>query len=64
MSPSGWSHARSFFSLCMVGSVVLFNSAALTLRFNRDTLVNASASSDPITPVITSSFGEWAENLF
>jgi len=53
-----------FFSLCMVGSVVLFNSAALTLSFNRDTLVNASASSDPITPVIASSFGAWAEKPF
>ena len=53
-----------FFSLCMVGSVVLFNSAALTLAFDHDTLVNTSASSDPITPVITSSFGEWAEKPF
>jgi amino acid transporter len=53
-----------FFSLCMVGSVVLFNSAALTLSFNRDTLVNTSALSDPITPVITSSFGAWAEKPF
>jgi amino acid transporter len=53
-----------FFSLCMVGSVVLFNSAALTLSFNRDTLVNTSASSDPITPVIASSFGAWAEKPF
>jgi amino acid transporter len=33
-----------FFSLCMVGTVVLFNSAALTLSFNRDTLVKTSAS--------------------
>jgi amino acid transporter len=53
-----------FFSLCMVGSVVIFNSAALTLSFNRDTLVNTSASSDPITPVIASSFGAWAEKPF
>src|ERR1700675_1462108 len=53
-----------FFSLCMVGSVVLFNSAALTLSFNRNTLVNTSASSDPITPVIVSSFGGWAEKPF
>ena len=53
-----------FFSLCMVGSVVLFNSAALTLSFDRDTLVNTSASSDPITPVIINSFGEWAEKPF
>jgi amino acid transporter len=53
-----------FFSLCMVGSVVLFNSAALTLSFNRDTLVQTSVSSDPITPVIASSFGVWAEKPF
>jgi amino acid transporter len=53
-----------FLSLCMVGGVVLFNSAALTLSFNRDTLVNTSATSDPVTPVITSSFGAWAETPF
>jgi amino acid transporter len=53
-----------FFSLCMVGSVVLFNSAALTLSFNRDTLVNTSATSDPVTPVIASNFGAWAEAPF
>ena len=53
-----------FFSLCMVGSVVIFNSAALTLSFDRNTLVNTSASSDPITPVIASSFGAWAEKPF
>jgi amino acid transporter len=53
-----------FFSLCMVGSVVLFNSAALTLSFDRTTLVNTSASSDPITPIIASSFGAWAEKPF
>src|SRR5262245_39962994 len=53
-----------FFSLCMVGSVVLFNSAALTLSFDRDTLLATSATSDPITPVIASSFGEWAEKPF
>jgi len=53
-----------FFSLCMVGSVVLFNSAALTLSFDRNTLLSTSATSDPITPVITESFGEWAEKPF
>jgi len=53
-----------FLSLCMVGGVVLFNSAALTLSFNRDALVNTSATSDPVTPVITSSFGAWAETPF
>jgi amino acid transporter len=53
-----------FFSLCMVGGVVLFNSAALTLSFNRDALVGTSASSDPITPIIAGSFGVWAEKPF
>ena len=53
-----------FFSLCMVGSVVIFNSAALTLSFDRDTLMNTNATSDPITPVIASSFGAWAEKPF
>ena len=53
-----------FFSLCMVGTVVLFNSAALTLAFDHNTLVNTSATSDPITPVITNSFGAWAEKPF
>jgi amino acid transporter len=53
-----------FFSLCMVGTVVLFNSAALTLSLNRATLVNTSPSSDPITPVIAGSFGAWAEKPF
>jgi len=53
-----------FFSLCLVGSVVLFNSAALTLSFDRDTLLTASATSDPVTPVIASSFGAWAEAPF
>lgn len=53
-----------FFSLCMVGSVVMFNSAALTLSFDRSTLIHASLSSDPVTPVITNSFGAWAEKPF
>jgi amino acid transporter len=53
-----------FFSLCMVGSVVMFNSAALTLSFDRTTLANTSASFDPITPVIINSFGAWAEKPF
>jgi amino acid transporter len=53
-----------FLSLCMVGGVVLFNSAALTLSFDRDTLLTASATSDPVTPVIASSFGSWAEAPF
>jgi amino acid transporter len=53
-----------FLSLSMVGGVVLFNSAALTLSFNRDALQNTSATSDPVTPVIASSFGAWAEAPF
>jgi len=53
-----------FLSLCMVGSVVLFNSAALTLSFNRDTLRETSAASDPVTPVIVDNFGAWAETPF
>jgi amino acid transporter len=44
--------------------VVLFNSAALTLSFDRDTLLTASATSDPVTPVIASNFGAWAESPF
>ncbi len=53
-----------FLSLCMVGGVVLFNSSALTLSFDRDTLLTASATSDPVTPVIASNFGAWAEAPF
>jgi amino acid transporter len=53
-----------FLSLCMVGGVVLFNSSALTLSFNRDTLAHTSATSDPVTPVIASNFGAWAEAPF
>jgi amino acid transporter len=53
-----------FLSLCMVGGVVLFNSAALTLSFNRDTLSTTSAASDPVTPVIVDNFGAWAETPF
>jgi len=48
----------------MVGGVVLFNSAALTLSFNRDTLGQTTATSDPVTPVIASNFGAWAEAPF
>ncbi|MHC9062049.1 APC family permease [Nitrospira sp. CMX1] len=53
-----------FFSLCMVGSVVLFNSAALTLSLNRETLQQTNAASDPVTPVIVANFGTWAEMPF
>ena len=53
-----------FLSLLMVGGVVLFNSAALTLSFNHDTLLLTSAASDPVTPVIVDNFGAWAETPF
>jgi len=53
-----------FWSLCMVGTVVLFNSAALTLSFDRTALANTTVSSDPVTPVIVNSFGSWAEKPF
>jgi amino acid transporter len=42
----------------------MFNSAALTLSFDRTALVNTSVSSDPVTPVILNSFGAWAEKPF
>lgn len=53
-----------FLSLCMVGTVVLFNSAALTLSFDRTALAETTVSSDPVTPVIVNSFGSWAEKPF
>jgi amino acid transporter len=53
-----------FFSLLMVGTVVMFNSAALTLSFDPTTLANTTVSSDPVTPVIINSFGSWAEKPF
>ncbi|CAD86331.1 MULTISPECIES: APC family permease [Nitrosomonas] len=53
-----------FLSLLAVGSVVLFNSSALTLSISHDTLVEASATSDPISPIITSTIGAWAAKPF
>ncbi len=53
-----------FFSLCLVGSVVMFNSTALTLSFDRTTLATTTSTSDPVTPVIVNSFGAWAEKPF
>lgn len=53
-----------FFSLCLVGSVVMFNSTALTLSFDRMTLATTTSTSDPVTPVIINSFGAWAEKPF
>ncbi|SFW39360.1 APC family permease [Nitrosovibrio sp. Nv17] len=53
-----------FLSLLAVGSVVLFNSSALTLSVSHETLVEASATSDPISPIITSTLGAWAAKPF
>jgi amino acid transporter len=53
-----------FFALSAVGTVVLFNSASLILAFDHDTLVNASKTLDPVTPLIASSFGTWIEKPF
>ncbi len=53
-----------FFSLCTVGTVVVFNSASLILAFDRDTLIASSATADPITPLITGYFGVWIEKPF
>jgi amino acid transporter len=53
-----------FLSLLAVGSVVLFNSSALTLSVSHETLVAASATSDPISPIITGTIGAWAAKPF
>ena len=53
-----------FFALMGVGTIVLFNSAALILSFDHDTLVNTSKTSDPDTPLIANSFGAWIEKPF
>ena len=53
-----------FMSLLVVGTVVLFNSAALILAFEHDTLRHSSHTSDPVTPLIASSIGEWFEMPF
>lgn len=53
-----------FFSLLLVGSVVIFNSASLMLAFDHDVLKNASSTSDPITPLIANSIGDWFEKPF
>ncbi|SFQ07952.1 amino acid/polyamine/organocation transporter, APC superfamily [Nitrosomonas cryotolerans] len=53
-----------FFSLMGVGTIVLFNSAALILTFDHDTLINTSKTADPVTPLITSSLGAWIEKPF
>jgi amino acid transporter len=48
----------------VTGGDGFLNSAALTLSFDRTTLAETSASSDPVTPVIVNSFGAWAEKPF
>lgn len=53
-----------FFSLCTVGTVVIFNSASLVLAFDHDILINSSVTADPITPLIASHFGTWIEKPF
>jgi amino acid transporter len=53
-----------FLSLCAVGSVVLFNSSSLMLSVDHDVLIEASATSDPISPIITSTIGAWAAKPF
>src|SRR5690606_29301521 len=42
-----------FFALSAVGTVVVFNSSALILSFDHDTLAKTSATFDPITPLVT-----------
>ncbi len=51
-------------SLLVVGTVVLFNSAALILAFDHDTLRHSSHTADPVTPLIASSIGAWFEKPF
>lgn len=53
-----------FLALSAVGAVVVFNSAALTLSFDHDTLARTSATFDPITPLIASHIGAWFETPF
>lgn len=53
-----------FFSLLIVGTVVLFNSASLILAFDHGTLKNSSNTFDPVTPLIASSIGDWFEKPF
>lgn len=53
-----------FLSLCAVGTVVLFNSSSLMLSVDHDVLIEASGTSDPISPIITSTIGAWAAKPF
>lgn len=53
-----------FLSLLAVGSVVLFNSSALMLSAEHAALIKASATSDPISPIIAGTIGMWAAKPF
>lgn len=53
-----------FLALSAVGSVVVFNSAALTLALNPDDLAQTGAGFDPLTPLMVSNFGAWIEKPF
>ena len=53
-----------FLSLCAVGTVVLFNSSSLMLSVDHSVLIEASATSDPISPIITGTIGAWAAKPF
>ena len=53
-----------FLSLLAVGSVVLFNSSALMLSVSHAALIEASATSDPISPIIAGTIGTWAAKPF
>lgn len=53
-----------FLALMAVGSVVVFNSAAMTLALDHDDLVKTSTGFDPLTPLIASHLGEWIEKPF
>lgn len=53
-----------FLSLLAVGSVVLFNSSALMLSAEHAALIKASATSDPISPIIAGTIGMWATKPF
>ena len=53
-----------FLSLLAVGTVVVFNSAALTLSVDHEVLSKTSSTFDPITPLISTHIGAWAEKHF
>ena len=53
-----------FLALLAVGSVVVFNSAALTLSVDQATLTSTSSTFDPITPLVTVHIGAWVEKPF